>query len=977
MSAWKNFTLLILVFATFTSAGGGAEVYLNGTGASGGQQWLLDRQALDGSFDPWFSASSSLALIALNRTQHAANKSAVENYLNKELLNSSSFTWSESDTAALAIYALAYSGNLTPASSLAQKFASKLLTLQDNQTGGFKGLWEFNGANWAQVPDAVSTSLALIALNATGQLDLETKNAALDFLLSLKSNYSFNLTQLTEFNSVYALGNSRTAVTSLVLLALKTTSYDLEEANLYLNKLEGLGKQCFNLRQTSEGAYGYSVALTALAAYGREELAKRLAMQVLASQNQDGGFSRPQSFDSNAMDTAVATWLLLSINLTESDFKPDLKIIDLDGSYILSNPFVYVTLSNCGYAPTNRTFANFTINGISQTVNVSALQAFSWEYLTLNALVSPGFNRVEVQLDQNNEVDEVNESNNFASLNFFAGTVTRQAQRGVNTLNFYPFHLNISLEAANDTLVAVDGHNFSNNGNLNSPSAFLQSFDFESLDSQVVNLSLELAIPKSEFEAHPSQVPVLYYTNTIDSPFLEHAVEIGALPTNVDPSAPADVCSFMAVAMRLSEINYSKINSSNQTVFEPPLPQNCESEITAGIELDILRYGEGFSNSSSAKPWQAWTKRNMTNRFAAIWLYRIARENSTWHEEMLEKFKETGHTINFSSTLDPEAELFKLQAFYAYTSGGLKTELLPDGTIDSCFECEITINEMLNLTYHFLGVQNISAQYPKTHKLNSTASENALTTFTPRPGSFELKWENQNNQANNENNVNNDGWQSGIRVIVDMPLGEENDVDVTVQQCTTAKECFELVATLSGTTYNMPCPSGSPASQIFIDTVNEYYANFSINEAYWEFQYNGETAQVGISCQHVQNGDAIKLRLSTNQQQNNDASTSSSSSEKGSGKSSSSRTFATSNQTRENQNNTNKTNNTLTTDIISPINTRGFNAPNQTAQLQNPVQTPLPAAPTGLFETSISNPATIIAVILLIIAGYVFYAKRQ
>ena len=203
-----------------------------------------------------------------------------------------------------------------------------------------------------------------------------------------------------------------------------------------------------------------------------------------------------------------------------------------------------------------------------------------------------------------------------------------------------------------------------------------------------------------------------------------------------------------------------------------------------------------------------------------------------------------------------------------------------------------------------------------------------------------------------------------------MPTGA--DIDTTIQGCTNAQQCFQLTgATLTGTTFNIPCPGGVPTTQLFVNTVNGYYANFSINEAYWEFQYNGQSSAIGLSCQSVHNGDTIKLQVHTTPQNNNPINnpqtTSTSSTPPSNTGPASTTTNTQTTHTNTPQPTTNQTQNTT---LATPAQTN--NNTNSTTLTNEQ-----PNAPTGLFTAVTNNALPIAILVLLLIAGYATYKRKH
>lgn len=278
------------------------------------EDWLLANVESDGSYSPWFSGYSSMALLGLKNSEK--NKTTIINYLQTELDNFESLaTWGEADSAGLAIYALAI--NEVQIENK-EEIANELKNFQNSATGGFNGFWEQHNNSWVQVSDSVSTSFAMLGLESISLLDNQTKENSTSFLLSLQNlDGSFNLTNVTIYNPLVSLGPSEISTTALSLIALHSISYNGSQATPALEFL----KNKTNSTNVQNKTYDLAIAAWALALYGENQSAGNALNLLEKNQKTDGGFTDiiRSSNESNAIDTGIAAFALNEFNYTRAN----------------------------------------------------------------------------------------------------------------------------------------------------------------------------------------------------------------------------------------------------------------------------------------------------------------------------------------------------------------------------------------------------------------------------------------------------------------------------------------------------------------------------------------------------------------------------------------------------------------------------------------------------------------------------------
>lgn len=205
--------------------------------------------------------------------------------------------------------------------------SSRLLEFQE-QNGGFRGY--FDPTAGQNVASAVDTALALWGLADAGTINATSRQAAIDYLISLQtSSGSFNLTKTTKSDPIYSHAPESVSITALALLSLKAASY-INDARVTkaLDFLSGATSKNFTDPNTTE-SHVYSASLTALAlnALGRGGDASKPIAFILSHQNPDGGFrdSIRLSRASNALDTG---WAAIALQLVQiKSLSPDPLVV--------------------------------------------------------------------------------------------------------------------------------------------------------------------------------------------------------------------------------------------------------------------------------------------------------------------------------------------------------------------------------------------------------------------------------------------------------------------------------------------------------------------------------------------------------------------------------------------------------------------------------------------------------------------------
>lgn len=913
------------------------------------QNWLVNHQGANGDFNnAFFSGDASAALTALP----TANKALTANYLNIELNNFASFsTWGDAQSAAYAIAAM--HGNSFPIDN-ESAVINKLLTFRDNTTGGFIGWYEAPAFN--QVTSAPDTALALIALKTTNTLNPAELTQSLNYLLSLQNpDGSYNLTANTESSGLAAFTPTKQSTTALVLMALAVNGLNESNTPQVTQSLNYLENQIQCQSPIAQNSNALALTAAALNIFSKTQSAQFAAYYLQQNEQPDGGFFEPArgSNNENPIDTALAS-IELNETATLNPCQSNTSLIQIQNTtnlYARDYANFEITLQN------NASDENITVklynNGALQQTQTTQIQANTNTTLTLQSFITYGQNQITVQLQ--NDATAMNQ-------NYDVDVIRLNAPIGITTFELPEIKTNLTIDATADTqlTLAPSIETIFGTLNANEPkySTNLLTINTNTTPTQTTITLTPTPQENTTYDLTSGSI----YEQLIGTPYVLHAITI--LPNTTNYQGLTNRCNFFAVAMRLSGINYTHINPQDSP-FQNPVPEYCLSELAAAADLNILRRGEGLNNTLPRGNWTVSTNGIVRNA-AAVWLYRINRAaQNGWGAQLLANWTLHKDEINFSQTEDPLAYRLKLQAFYAYTTGGItNVTTLPNGDLDICFECTPTLQDAMQLIYHMLGVQNQAITYqPNWIALPTTFNGQTYAANVTLPAKFKLGWTATAGQNNNNNNNN----PQGVHVIIDMPQGA--DVDTYVQNCATAQQCFtQAGATLIGTTYNIPCPSGSPTTQLFVHTVNGYYANFSINEAYWEFFYNQQSSSAGLSCQQTNNGDTIKLQVTDNQT-NTPVQTSSSSGSSGGSSTGSSSVVTQSN-------NSNQTNKPLTTDSITRLNTEGFNAP-QTAASTQQTQNAQPSTTTGLFPALSDNPIAIIGIIALIIAGIAAYQYRK
>ena len=295
-------------------------------------RWLAANQSADGSYGAYFEHETAAAAFALWLNNSGSPRAArAFSVISSELNNPSSWFWppyGEADVAGAMFYSIAASHHLNLIN--VNSVSVTLLEFQQSD-GGFKG--------YAPAPDYISasssvdTALALWALANSSSISLQSRTAAVGYLLRLQSNDgSFSLTSKAHSsNSTDSLGPEPLSVTAMVMLALKAIAYNASEAHVSkaLDFLTASISKNFTTASDHEGhVYAASLSALALATFGRMSQADDAVTFILSQENPDGGFrdiSRGSS-GSNALDTG---WAAIALEEVQSGplFSPPLAQI--------------------------------------------------------------------------------------------------------------------------------------------------------------------------------------------------------------------------------------------------------------------------------------------------------------------------------------------------------------------------------------------------------------------------------------------------------------------------------------------------------------------------------------------------------------------------------------------------------------------------------------------------------------------------
>lgn len=295
-------------------------------------QWLASNQSSTGSYGDYFDHWTAAAAHALWLNNSHSQKAALSySWLGAQLNASTSWFWGqygEADVPGAMLHSVAAGQNLDIINVTG--VSSRLLELQE-QNGGFRGYFDPTAGPYGQnVASAVDTALALWGLADAGTINATSRQAAIDYLISLQnSNGSFNLTKTTKSDPIYSHAPESVSITALALLSLKAASY-INDARVTkaLDFLSVATSKNFTDPNTTE-SHVYSASLTALAlnALGRGGDASKPIAFILSHQNPDGGFrdSIRSSRASNALDTG---WVAIGLQLVQTkSLSPDLLVV--------------------------------------------------------------------------------------------------------------------------------------------------------------------------------------------------------------------------------------------------------------------------------------------------------------------------------------------------------------------------------------------------------------------------------------------------------------------------------------------------------------------------------------------------------------------------------------------------------------------------------------------------------------------------
>ena len=277
-------------------------------------EFLKGRQLSGGSFDSFSSPNSAAAVFALHRLEgNSSNVSAGLQYLKADLENPASYSWSEADIPGLNLYV--YS-KLAGADSLNLSDVALRLVSMQGSGGGFIGYSQCvenctddDWANdlWLPSEDAISTSMAILGLDAAHSLNDSVRNGSVNFLLRMRNaDGSFNLTNDTVLGNFWALGPDIYSQTGFALLALHEARFGGIEINGSLEFLRGAAAAKFG--NNTNATFSPVVTAYVLAAFNDTNSSLLALSNLPCLQNPDGGFRDPLRYgeSSNVLDTALA-----------------------------------------------------------------------------------------------------------------------------------------------------------------------------------------------------------------------------------------------------------------------------------------------------------------------------------------------------------------------------------------------------------------------------------------------------------------------------------------------------------------------------------------------------------------------------------------------------------------------------------------------------------------------------------------------
>jgi hypothetical protein len=303
------FTLLLIASLSLVQQIPRGEAATRTTAISSALSWLRTNQQADGSYgsysDPMVAPAGNALWLGF-RDIH--NVTLAYSFLRNEMQNSTTWFWgnlgspAEADVPGEILYSFVVSQHLQMLSL--SSVVPKLLALQDHNSG-FHGYYD--SSQGKQVTSSVDTAMALLGLVSAGSISVRNETSAVNYLLSLQNiDGSFNLTKTLSSTSLYSLGPEPSAITALVLLALRVASFIVSDSHVSsaLNYLA-------NAASTNFAGHVYAAALAALVftEYYLPTQAASAANFVLSQQDSSGGFrdiSR-SSIGDNALDTGWAT----------------------------------------------------------------------------------------------------------------------------------------------------------------------------------------------------------------------------------------------------------------------------------------------------------------------------------------------------------------------------------------------------------------------------------------------------------------------------------------------------------------------------------------------------------------------------------------------------------------------------------------------------------------------------------------------
>jgi len=293
------------------------------SGLGGALNWLASNQSSSGSYGDYREHWAAVAAYALwLNDSNSADAALSYSYLAKQMSDSSSWFWGaygEADVPGFVLYSIASSSNLGLVNP--RGVAAELLQFQKS-TGGFAGYYDLDRGQ--TVTSSVDTDMALLGLLSSNLccrhgghhqllplqlIPAENRTRAIQYLLTLQNpDGSFNLTSTRSYDPIYSLGPDPVSITALTLLALKSSGFTIDQAQIS-NGLRFLSEAV--LASSCRNGHVYSTAVSTLVfkAFDQPYESAASTVYILSQQNSDGGFSdssRSSYPQSDALDTGWA-----------------------------------------------------------------------------------------------------------------------------------------------------------------------------------------------------------------------------------------------------------------------------------------------------------------------------------------------------------------------------------------------------------------------------------------------------------------------------------------------------------------------------------------------------------------------------------------------------------------------------------------------------------------------------------------------